>query len=271
MKERIIALYTRFHGKMSGYFPHFPTPKKEVLLKEISTTLGIPPKELEDTWSGYSEWVRSLDYSGKYGGPWEVKHLSTEEAFIIYCLMGRYPVSSIVEIGTQYGKSTRRLIDIKKRLKLDIPVHTFDIKDMVKYFTKDEATLHVKDVTNSFKRDVLDAFPPGLLNVDVHVYALLENVFRQVIEDGRWIVAIHDCGMGLYNPHMAIGKSHPEFVTSTTGVWMRHVLAKVFDAKQEELADLKKNAYRLRIFSTQHGLGVLMPSRLLTSMTRGEQ
>ncbi len=260
MKERIIALYTRLHGKISGYFPHFPTPEKEVLLREISTFLNLPIKTLEQSWGEYSAWVRSLDYSGKYGGPWEVKHLSTEEAFIIYCLLQRYPVSSIVEIGTQFGKSTRRLIDIKKRLGLNIPVHTFDIKDMVKYFTSDEATLHVKDVTHSFKKDVLDAFPSGLLNVDVHVYALLENIFRHVIEDGRWLVAIHDCGMGLYNPHMPFRHSQSEFITSTSGVWMRHVLAKVFDAPQEKLADCTKNGYRLRIFGTQHGLGVLAPS-----------
>jgi|SRR3989338_572371 len=268
MRERIFAFYTRLHGKLSGYYPVFPTPKKEVLLPEISALLGAPLEAIERSWAEYSDWVRSLDYPGKYGGPWEVKHLSTEEAFIIYSLCKRYPVGSIVEIGTQFGKSTRRLIDIKKRLGLDIPVHTYDIHDVVKYFTKDEATLHVKDLTHSFKQDVLDALPPGLLNVDVHVYALLENVFRQVIEDGRWIVAIHDCGMGLYNPHMPFRHSHTEFITSTSGVWMRHVLAKVFNVGQDKLADCAKNGYRLRIFSTQHGLGVLVPSRLVTPATK---
>jgi hypothetical protein len=76
------------------------------------------------------------------------------------------------------------------------------------------------------------------------------------------VLAIHDCGRGLCNPRMSIARDDPD-VTSTTGVWERHILAEVFgvdDPRSERLDCAESPSHRLAIFDTRHGLGVVRPT-----------
>ncbi len=60
---------------------------------------------------------------------------------------------------------------------------------------------------------------------------------------------------------MTLKKDNPG-VTSFTGIWERHVLAEIFgipDPLSEQLDRLETATYQLCIFSTPHGLGVLVP------------
>ena len=136
----------------------------------------------------------------------------------------------------------------------------YDIVDNVKHFKPDEAEL--RPVAGCFKKEVLEGFPPGLIYLDAHPFGLLQEVIGEVMKDGRWIIAIHDCGIGLCNPHMTIPKSSYEYVTSAMGLWERYVLAPLFNFKRPEDLGLNESAndtYRMRIFSTLHGLAVLLP------------
>jgi len=265
-RSRLLVAHAR--AKLSGYYPDFPEVSEATLLTEVADFFSISEDDATDLWKQYQT-LQPRQYGEKFGGEWERKHLCTEEAFLLFMLLKKFRPSNIVEIGTQFGKSTRRIIDMKKMLGLTAPIVCYDIYDNVKHFKKEqEAELRLKDLTGCFKKEVLDALPPGLIYLDAHPYGLLEEVLGEVVKDGRWLVAVHDCGLGLCNPHMTIPKSVYEYITSRTGLWERYVLAPLFGFKRPEdpaMNDTKNEAYRMRIFSTLHGLAVLVPRSLTPS------
>jgi len=254
-------------ARFSGYYPDLPAVSEDVLCAEIAKFFSVDVSEVKDAWAEYQT-LSPRQYGKKYGGAWEYKHLCTEEAFLIFMLLKKFSVGSIVEIGTQYGKSTRRIIDMKKKLGVNAPILCYDIVDNVKYFERNEADLRLQDLTHTFRSEIFEKLSPGLIYLDAHPYGLLENVIGEVLKDGRWIIAVHDCGIGLCNPNMTIPKSVYEYITSRTGLWERHVLAKMFNLKRPEdpsLNNCANQTHRLRIFSTFHGLAVIVPRAKLPS------
>ncbi|MSU73682.1 hypothetical protein EXS56_00920 [Candidatus Kaiserbacteria bacterium] len=264
-KARLFVAHSR--AKLAGYYPNFPVASEEVLFAEIAAFFSISIEEVKSAWGEYQK-LQPRQYGEKYGGEWEKKHLCTEEAFLLFMLLKKFPVKNIVEIGTQYGKSTRRIIDMKNQLGVTAPIVCYDIVDNVKHFSPEEAELRLKDLTDTFKQEVLDRLPPGLIYLDAHPYGLLEEVLGETIKDGRWVIAVHDCGLGLCNPKMTIPKSVYEYITSRTGLWERYVLADLFHFKKAEdpkMDDCANDTHRMHIFSTLHGLAVLVPRTLSSS------
>jgi hypothetical protein len=119
----------------------------------------------------------------------------------------------------------------------------------------------VGDLTGRFRTAVLEAYEPGLVFVDTHPYRLLREAVAETVADGRWSLAVHDCGRGLCNSRMSLSRDDPA-VTSLTGVWERHVLAEVFGVPgpfDPRLDRLETPSHRLRIFETPHGLALILP------------
>ena len=198
----------------------------------------------------------------------QVGTLSSEEAFVLHCLKARFQPPALIEIGTHQGKSTRRILDSIARLQLDTAVTCFDIEDIVRYFSPDEATLALRDVTDTVETDILDRYAPGIIYLDAHPWRLLKNVIAAALRREDWLLAIHDCSPILCNPNMTISRDQPSLITARTGHWERYVLAEVFgldDPLDPRLNDLETATHQLRIFGTQHGLGVIAPKALLAS------
>src|SRR5262249_9519713 len=144
--------------------------------------------------------------------------------------------------------------------------------DCVQHFKPSlEATLILGDLTGRFRRDVLEKCDPGLIYLDVHTHSLLsEAVTETLTHSSPCVLAIHDCGRGLCNPRMTISKADPN-VSSSTGVWERHVLAETLgaaDPLDPGLDSMETPTHRLQIFNTRHGLGVLYPRLSTTSRDR---
>jgi hypothetical protein len=60
---------------------------------------------------------------------------------------------------------------------------------------------------------------------------------------------------------MTIAKDDPN-VTSSTGVWERHILAEVCgcsDPLDARIDDFETASHRLRVFDTRHGLALIVP------------
>ena len=56
---------------------------------------------------------------------------------VLYAVLAtRRPSGPVVEIGTQYGRSTRRILDMIDLLGLDTRVICYDIHDDVRHFRK---------------------------------------------------------------------------------------------------------------------------------------
>ncbi|MBX3011964.1 MAG: hypothetical protein KF832_10685 [Caldilineaceae bacterium] len=199
----------------------------------------------------------------------ERKTFCFEEAFLFYLLAYYLRPSQVVEIGVQYGRSTRRIVDILHRLEVESHVTCFDVVDELKFVSHHEVALHIHDVTPDFSQVVLDQLAPTIIYLDARPYPLLHTVVSEFIQWSRTRSAallIHDCSPSLFNPRMLIDRNDYAAVTSETGVWERHVLAEVLGAPNSQLDDLALPDHHLRIFGTPHGLAILTSQRALTKI-----
>ncbi len=259
----------RYRSTRGAFTPWIPERiDDDRLVSEISRFFGLGVDDVRRLYDEYQRLHEDRRYAEKLG---ELKTLNFGEAFILYVIMATYrPAGPIVEIGSFYGSSTRRILDGRDHLGLDNEVVCFDIEDNIEHFRPDEARLMLQDVTGSVTRDVLDRFEPGLIYLDAHPYGLLESVISETLAHPRpCILAIHDCSFGLCNPAISLDKDDPD-ITSENGLWERYVLCKVFgvaNPMSTRLDDLETATHKLRIFSTTHGLAVIFPKSLTAAMS----
>jgi hypothetical protein len=235
---------------------------QELLVAQAVSYFSIPLEEANEQYPLYRAFYTQNDYAHNLG---ESRTLSFEEAFLIYLSIGHLQPAQVVEIGTQFGKSTRRIVDMLNLLSLNSHVTCFDILDEMKYVSHDEVRLVIRDVTKDFQSSVLSKINPGLIYLDARPYHLLKNVITSYLE---WslthpcILAIHDCSPGLYNPRMWISRSRQDGISSRTGVWERHVLGEIFGVVNDKLDEVCTSSHHLRIFNTQHGLALISPNKI---------
>lgn len=233
--------------------------QKISILGNLSRLLSISAKDMRTVWNRFERFYRNQGYIQNLG---ESKTLNMLESFITYVILAGQQPSSIVEIGTYYGKSTRRILDMKKFLGLAAPVTCYDISDNVKYFKPDEARLVLKDITPFATKILGGHSDPKFIFLDARPYHLLKNVIMSCLNDQPdTILAIHDCSCSLCRREMIMDRSCLE-ITSSTGVWERHVLAECFnisDPLSHNLDDLSTQTHRLMIFESDYGLALLVP------------
>jgi glycosyltransferase involved in cell wall biosynthesis len=230
---------------------------------ELAALLGTDSGQLDHWLERYRELHRLGRYSERFG---ELKTLSFEEAFVLYAMLQQFELTQVVEIGSQAGKSTRRILDMLRDLGVNEPVVSFDVVDELEFVDRNEIEFHCKNLEGRFRESVLDRFAGGLIFLDAHPYGLIQEIVRETTSHpGNWVLAIHDCVAGLCNPHMSISPADPH-VTSETGIWERHILAEaaeIPDPCSSALDDCRVGGSRLRVFSTRHGLALLIPERML--------
>ncbi len=264
--DRSLRTFDRDHLSASLGIPYRPVFQQHIdqakLVASVSDLFAVPQTTIEAAYKTYRALYDQNNYATTLG---EFTTTAFEESFIIYTILSIARPTSLVEIGTQYGKSTRRIIDMTKTLGLNAKIRCFDISDDVQFFKKDEAELIIDDVTGAFRQKVLEKYQPQFIFMDAHPYALLKEVIGETIKSlDTCTIAIHDCGWGLCNPKPAIPKDRPELIGSRTGHWERHVLAEIFkvaDPLDSRLDDLRFDGGRLRVFDTPHGLSVITKPR----------
>jgi glycosyltransferase involved in cell wall biosynthesis len=236
-----------------------PQVDRQQLLEEAEQFFTISRSQVAELFESYRVLHETRNHAEILG---EYKTLCFEEAFILHVHLSIARPTSVVVIGAEDGKSVRRLLDSKEALGLNCRMACFDTVDRVRFFNRQEAELLIRNLSGNFRREVLEAFPPGLLFLDVHTYDLLREVLSETLaHSGKWTVAIHDSGRGLCNPHMTLARTDPN-VTSLTGVWERHVLAELFgvdDPLDPRLDHRETAGHRLHIFDTPHGLALILP------------
>jgi hypothetical protein len=263
MKQTARKILTRI-GLVGNYLPQITTQvDAKKYLEEIQNFFNLSDQEVLDKYDQYLSFSESKGYKNILG---ETKTLCVEEAFLIYLAAQITKPRTFCEIGTQYGKSTRRILDIFNELTLHPTSYCFDITKEIKFITDDEVEFRLHDLTNDFEHEVLETLSPELIFLDAHPYALLKTIIRGFV---NWsctipaILAVHDCSPGLYRSKMPIPKDRPSSISSHSGLWERHVLAEIFQVQNEQLDDLKTQSHHLKIFSTPHGLALIAPKTLL--------
>ncbi len=132
---------------------------QELLIRQAAEFFTLKEEDVQIHYKEYKQLHIAKQYEAQLG---ERKTLCFEEAFLLYLAVLRNQPKHVVEIGTQYGKSTRRILDILQFTGLKSSQLTcFDIVDEVKYFSKVEAVLELHDVTTSFRDHVLLRLKPG--------------------------------------------------------------------------------------------------------------
>jgi len=257
---------TRLGLRRWFYRPYIPSSvDQSVLIDQIADYFSLPRADVQAHYEAYRAFHMDQGYEQTLG---ERKTLCFEEAFLLYMAALLVRPSDVVEIGTQYGKSTRRIVDLLGLLGLDSRVICFDVVDQVRFVTKGEIQLVLHDLTSDFSERVLTEIAPGLIYLDAHPYPLLRNIIAGFLgwsHSHPSILAIHDCGFGLYNPRMRLPKDASAGEIGTkTGHWERHVLSEVFAVPDDKLDDLRTASHRLRIFDTPHGLALVTPLTLLS-------
>lgn len=241
------------------YKPFFPaTPSRRKLVREASDFFGMDPAEINKAYRAYHRVHKQNRYKRTLG---EKKTLCFPEAFIVYLIMQRFRPETIAEVGTQYGNSTRRIIDIMNLLDLNKRPTCFDVEDELKWCSKSEVELVLKDITGHAGEDLFAALKPDFIFFDARPYYLLKDVVSAYLNyGGSCALVIHDCGRGICNPQMSLARDELN-IFSHTGVWERHVLAEIFgvdDPLSRDLDVLETETHRLRIFDTPHGLAVIL-------------
>lgn len=236
---------------------------QQILINQAADFFNLPVELVSHHYQTYRQYHDGKGYELKFG---ERKTLCFEEAFLLYETCLQVKPKNFVEIGTQHGKSTRRIIDLLQLANLNsCQVTCFDIANQVKYFTQEECKLEIHDVTDDFSDSILQKLHPEVIYLDAHPYQLLYNVifeFMNWSSENASIIAIHDCSPMLYNKRMRISKNDSAKITSQTGVWERHVLAKIFQIPNDKLDDVRSSSHHLRIFQTPHGLAMIKPTYL---------
>jgi hypothetical protein len=236
------------------------------LLRETSGLLGADRNRVRQWFKEYRRLHEEHRYQERFG---ERKTLNFEEAFVVYAILARTrPDGPIVEIGTQYGRSTRRILDMLPALGLENEVVCFDVEDQVNAFEPEEARLVIEDLTGKFRHRVLDELSPSLVYLDAHPYYLTREVILDVLEHSHdCALVMHDSGRALCNPNMTISRDDPASITSATGHWERHVLCEVFgvaDPMDDDIDYQETPTHLLRIFATTHGLATIVPRSVST-------
>jgi len=266
MKLRDLFSSTRLH--VPGFVPELnEEPDHALLIAQIGQFYGLSGKELLDSYLDYKKFYNDKDYQSYFShekGFGESKYLCMEEAMLCYFTLKFQRPDLIVEIGTQYGVSTRKIIDIRNYLGIKAPIVCYDIEDQAKYFTSDEVTLKVQDVSQCLREEIFGNSSRGYLHLDAHPYYLTRDAILEAIREQYWAVTVHDCGRGLCNPAMEIRRDQPELISSRTGHWERHVLAEVFGVSSPLAEDLdfqETTTHRMRIFETPHGVCAILPKK----------
>ena len=236
---------------------------QETLIQQAADFFQTPIEDIRLCYRDYQQYHQAQRYEEILG---ERKTLCFEEAFLIYLAVLWMEPEYFVEIGTQYGKSTRRIIDILRFSgNNSCKVLCLDVANEVKYFTPDEAQLEIHDATHDFQEYILERVKPEVIFLDAHPYSLLQNVIQEFLHwsnSSPCLLAIHDCSPVLYKRWMKIKKSDISKISSHTGHWERHVLMKIFRKSDKNLEDVETSCHRLKIFQTPHGLALIMPKNL---------
>ncbi len=249
----------------NGFSPVFPIPiDRDLFFERIAGFFSLSSEEVARHWQQYVAFHEAKGYERTLG---EFKTLCLDEAFVLCVAMGIIRPQTIVEVGTQHGKSTRRILDMAGLLRLDSRMICFDLVDEARYFSPGaEAELLLGDLKNRFRKDVLDAYDPELVFLDFHAHDLLREAIVETLAHPRGrVVAIHDCSRGLCNPNMTITKDDPN-ITSSTGVWERYILAELggfSDPQDPRIDEFETASHRIRVFDTRHGLALIVPKAVI--------
>jgi len=113
----------------------------------------------------------------------KAKTLDKKECFEIYKYFLQYRPLIIFEFGVQYGCSTRFFLELSNHLNLNVVLHSFDIKNNVKYAEFKQFFMHIQDITEHVDSVFKELPKPDLVFLDAHPYQLTKNIMKKCLKN----------------------------------------------------------------------------------------
>lgn len=192
------------------------------------------------------------------------KSLDVAEGFAVWALVKHTRPKVIVELGVQYGVSSRLW---KEALKAYVPNHELvlcDLEDKRRFIGDDECTFLQADARQVLPK-LFASGEVGILHNDAHPYDLIHWSVTEAIRHNVPVLTFHDVGRGPRTSFKISSSqlSQEEKLANTEysaqyGHWERHVIAEIFDERILSEDTIITNSHRIQIFDSLFGFGVVL-------------
>lgn len=237
--------------------------------QELMRFLGCSPKWLEETALEYRNCPRAWKLLSGFQSPSKesdgfAKSLDIAEGFVLWTLVKHLRPRVVVELGVQYGISSRLW---KEALKAYVPQHELvlcDLNDRRLFISDSEARFYHKDAREVLPK-LFASGDVGILHNDAHPYDLIHWSVAEALSHKVPGLTFHDVGNGKRGPtkieshllsteeKIAQSENWAEY-----GTWERHVMAEVFDEALLKQDFAKSAKYSAGIFDSLFGLGIVL-------------
>lgn len=188
------------------------------------------------------------------------------EGFALWALVKHVRPRVVVELGTQHGLTARLWKDALNAYVPDHVLYLCDLEDKRRFIAPNEAILIQGDGAESMRR-IAAATQIDLLFNDAHPYPLIRDTLALGKECGVACFAFHDVSPNPQRgrPFRAASAQLDEAAREAhaldiahCGHWERHGMADAFDSRILTQDYAENAAWRLQVFDSLFGVGVVL-------------
>lgn len=185
----------------------------------------------------------------------KAKTLHGKECFEICKYFIEHKPKVIFEFGVQYGCSTRFFLDLADFLDMKIELHSFDIKNIVKYADANKFHMHVGDITNKVDEEFANLPKPDLVFLDAHPYQFTKNVMQKCLDD-KIDFMCHDVSQNI--GVKIAGERTKQFTdfSIVNAAWELYVMAELIDKSLWTKPVYRDKNIDVKIITGKYGLSI---------------
>lgn len=195
------------------------------------------------------------------------KSLDVAEGFALWALVKHIRPSVVVELGIQYGISSRLW---KEALTMYVPDHKLVLCDLEdkRRFIGDEECSFLQGDARQILPHLFASEQVHILHNDAHPYDLIHWSVTEALKHKVPVLTFHDVGKGTRGPFKVESSQlskEQKLANSENwaqyGTWERHVMADIFGKRVLCEDEVEGDSFRVHIFDTLFGFGVVMQNR----------
>ena len=251
-RDCVLSINTPFFAKEIGWL----YDKDQVWVESVFEDY----KKCEAAW-GYLSGLNSL--SGSTDG--YAKSIDVAEGFAVWALVAAQKPRIVVELGVQYGISSRLW---KEALKFYVPEHKLYLCDLEdkRQFIDDSESIFLKGDAFINLPELFETEKVDILHNDAHPYSLIDWSVATGVQKNIPIFTFHDVNgtpprncfskKGLYLTKEQ--KIANDVNWASFGHWERHVMVDQFDSRLSDECLIENDGFKIVIFESLFGFGVAL-------------
>jgi len=241
-------------------------PHHGFIFDELKKLLAVDDEWLMETWTEFVHCRRAWVLLSGWRSPGRAsdgvaKSLDVAEGFALWVLVKKMRPSCVVELGVQYGVSSRLWQQAMQTYVPDGQLILCDLEDKRRFISDQEATFYAEDARTLLPR-LFASQKIDVLHNDAHPYDLIHWSVRAAIENQVPVLTFHDVGRGQRGVFKleSYALSHGDKFRHRTdwgvfGAWERHVMAELLDERILREDFVENDQWRIQIFDSLFGFG----------------